>query len=90
MQVTAAVASFLSYDTFGSAKAFTDQAILNPPVTSQAGAIWSQSQNTLKEWSLSVSFRVNGPEHGGKGMAIWYTAGIDSPFCLHSVWCSFI
>lgn len=68
--------SFIPHDLFGAAKAFTDQIILNPPLpASQVGAIWAKAKNELADWTLAVKFRVNGPEHGGKGMAIWYTAG---------------
>lgn len=74
---TANAVTFFPYDTFGSAKSFSDQVILNPPVPhSQAGAIWAKDKNDLTEWSLEVKYRVNGPEHGGKGMAIWYTSGM--------------
>lgn len=71
--------AFFPYDTFGSAKAYSDQVILNPPIPhSQVGAIWAQEKNALEEWTLEIKYRVNGPEHGGKGMAIWYTAGMCS------------
>lgn len=74
---TAHAVNFFPYDVYGSAKSFSDQVILNPPVPhSQVGAIWAKEKNELAEWTLEVKYRVNGPEHGGKGMAIWYAAGM--------------
>lgn len=69
--------TFLSHDLYGSAKSFSDQVILNPPMPhTQTGALWAKDKNTLAEWTLTLKFRVNGPEHGGRGMAIWYTTGM--------------
>lgn len=77
----AQAATFRPYDSFGAAKSYSDQIILNPPSPpSQVGAVWSQKPNDLQEWSLEIMYRVNGPEHGGKGMAIWYTAGRSNVF----------
>lgn len=76
----ASAATFIPYDSYGSAKSYSDQVMLNPPTPhSQAGAIWAKTKNDLKEWTLEVQYRVNGPEHGGKGMAIWYTSGRTRP-----------
>lgn len=65
----------MAHDKFGAAKAYSDLVSLNPPVASQMGAIWAKDSNQLKEWTLEVKYRVNGPEHGGKGMVVWYAAG---------------
>lgn len=78
MQGTLALQHFMQHDKFGAAKAYSDLVSLNPPVASQMGAIWAHDANLLQEWTLEVKYRVNGPEHGGKGMVIWYAAGVSS------------
>ena len=67
---------FLPVDSYGSARHVGDEYVLSPPSqASQAGAVWAKQANDLEsDWTLTVKYRVNGPEHGGKGMAIWYTS----------------
>lgn len=74
--------NFLPHDYFGSAKAYSDLVSLNPPVVAQTGAIWAKTSNALSEWTFEIKYRVNGPEHGGKGMAIWHTAGQSPPLSV--------
>ncbi|ORY85120.1 concanavalin A-like lectin/glucanase domain-containing protein [Protomyces lactucae-debilis] len=65
--------NFIDHDTFGAAKALSDQIVLNPSMPNQMGAVWAKKTNELNSWMAEIKYRVNGPDHGGKGMAIWYT-----------------
>lgn len=65
---------FISHDAYGSAREVKGEIILTPAAPhSQAGAIWAKKPLDLDDWTLTLKYRVNGPEHGGKGLAIWYT-----------------
>ena len=65
--------NFIDHDVFGAAKALSDQIVLNPSMPNQMGAVWAKKTNELTSWVAEIKYRVNGPDHGGKGMAIWYT-----------------
>jgi hypothetical protein len=65
--------NFVEHNLFGAAKELSDQVVLNPPVPNQMGAFWAKQSNELPSWMLEVNYRINGPDRGGKGLAVWYT-----------------
>lgn len=51
----------------------SDKVIMTPPVGgNKRGALWSENQNTLSEWTVDLDFRAGGHDRGGGNLQLWY------------------
>ena len=63
-----------TFDTFGSASLHSDTIVLTPHSPGHLlGAIWSKNTNPYEFWEAEFTFRVQGAERGGNGLAFWYS-----------------
>ena len=63
------------FDTFGSANLLSDTIVLTPHSPGHLlGAIWSKIANPHEYWEAEFSFRAQGAERGGNGLAFWYSS----------------
>jgi len=51
----------------------SDKVVMTPPVDgNKRGALWSEKQNTLSEWTTDFEFRAGGPDRAGGNLQLWY------------------
>jgi hypothetical protein len=63
------------FDTFGSANLLSDTIVLTPHSPGHLlGAIWSKHPNPHEYWEAEFTFRIQGAERGGNGLAFWYSS----------------
>jgi len=64
-----------NFETFGSANVLSDTIVLTPHSPSHlGGAIWSKNTNPHTYWEAEFTYRIQGAERGGNGLAFWYSS----------------
>lgn len=52
---------------------FSDKVMMTPPAGgNKRGALWSENQNKVDEWTVDLDFRAGGQDRGGGNLQLWY------------------